>query len=80
MDDDTDAMGKIRLEDVRRLDLHPGDTLVVALPANANPQQAHNASEFLQNRLDAWHPGCHVLVVTKDVDVSVIRQTDGEPG
>lgn len=73
-------MGKIQLEDVQRLDLRPGDTLLVTVPQHTTSESAHHASQFLQDRLDTWHPGCHVLVVTKDMEVSVIPRADGEPG
>lgn len=62
----------IRLADVRRLDLRPGDTLAVAVPVSS-AQGLDRATHMLQHRLDELHPGCHVMVFPEGTDLTVLR-------
>jgi hypothetical protein len=66
----------IALKDVARLDLKPGDTLVVTLPANATAQQGHETRERILGLLGGRLAGDHLLVILEHAKLSVLRQTD----
>lgn len=67
----------IQLKDVARLDLKPGDTLVVTLAGNPSAEDAHEAKRrilaILGNQLDEHH----LLVMPETAKVSILR-TDGD--
>lgn len=62
----------IRLADVRRLDLRPGDTLAVVIPASS-AQALDRVTHMLQHSLGELHPGCHVMVFPEGTDLKVLR-------
>lgn len=62
------AMSEIIIEDVKRLVLGPNEHLVVTLPADAKAQEFHAVSEALKKHF----PAGRVLVVTKNVELSVV--------
>lgn len=59
----------IELESIRRLDIKPGETLVATLPRDARPEHAEMVSAHLK---DMVPDGVKVLVVTEDVDLTVL--------
>lgn len=71
------ATDTIQLKDVARLDLKPGDTLVVTLAGNPSAEDAHEAKRrilaILGNQLDEHH----LLVMPETAKVSILR-TDGD--
>lgn len=68
----------IQLKDVARLDLKPGDTLVVTLPADATAQEAAQAKERILATLGGRLASDHLLVIPETAKVSVLR-IDGHP-
>lgn len=61
----------IMIEDVERLDVRPGDTLVVKVP----PMMSHaQADEIAEQFLSYFGDTIQVVVATGDVEVSVIRE------
>jgi hypothetical protein len=59
----------IELESIRRLDIKPGEILVATLPRRATQEHASFAHAQLKANLP---DGVEVLVVTADVDLSVL--------
>lgn len=59
----------IEVESIRRLDIKPGETLVVGLPKGSTPEMAERARAAVKECIP---PGVAILVLTNDVDLSVI--------
>lgn len=72
------ADDKIRLKDVSRLDLKPGDTLVVTLAGDPSAKDAHEAKRRILAILGDQIDEHHLLVIPETAKVSVLR-TDGHP-
>jgi hypothetical protein len=74
--EDTPSSDTIPLENLRRLDLKPGETLLLALPATFTMEQVARCREIVTSTLAVWHPGCNVLVIPAEADVSVVPSTE----
>lgn len=61
---------KLELEDIRRLDIRPGQILVATLPEGATPQEADQVHEILKAKLPN---GVNVLVKTSNADLMVLN-------
>lgn len=59
----------IEVESIRRLDINPGETLVVGLPERATPEDVARVHATLPDYLP---DGVDLLVVAANVDLSVI--------
>lgn len=66
--------GIIPLKDVARLDLKPGDTLVVTLAGNPSAKDAHEAKLRILAILGDQIDEHHLLVVPETAKLSVMRQ------
>jgi hypothetical protein len=63
----------LHLQDLRRLDLKPGETLLVQLKdPDASAEHARDLQEDFQLCLNVWHPGTHVLVLALDMEMTVL--------
>lgn len=62
-------MKTFTVEDIRRLDVKPGETLVASVAADTTPDMARSLHEAL---LDGLPDGVKVLVVAGEVDLSVV--------
>lgn len=68
------AADTIQLKDVARLDLKPGDTLVVTLAGNPSAKDAHEAKLRILAILGDQIDEHHLLVVPETAKLSVMRQ------
>lgn len=71
----SDTEQLIPLSSLTRLDLRPGDTLVVTAPDD-RPMTVHALAAALTERMAAWHPGVHVLVVPRGTDAAVLTRAE----
>jgi hypothetical protein len=71
----------VPLKDIARLDLKPGDILVVTLAGNATSQEAAVARERILSILGDQIDEHHLLVIPETAKVSVLRteRADGDP-
>ncbi len=60
----------ITIEDVKRLDVQPGDVLLVTVPPVAAAQQADQIRAVFAEAL----PGVKIIVRSSDVDVEVVSE------
>jgi hypothetical protein len=58
----------IAITDVRRLDVRPGDTIVVRADRKGNVETWTRAIDEFKR----WYPDVHVIVVPNDADISVL--------
>jgi hypothetical protein len=59
----------IPLESIKRLDVHPGETLIITVPDDLDQHELH----VLRERLKAEIPeGVRVLIVPPSMDVQVV--------
>lgn len=73
-----DELANFRLKDVARLDLKPGDSLVVTVPDATSAQMAHDIRERIAATLgDRWTG--KVLVLPESMHVSIVSDPNGEP-
>ena len=68
----------LHLKDLRRLDLKPGETLVVKAPG-LSPEEAHVVQEYLWHAFSDWLPafsdwlpGSHVIVLGFEMEMEVV--------
>jgi hypothetical protein len=73
-----DATTSIPIADVRRLDVRPGDALVVRVPRNQ--LTAQSADEMRRSLRGLLGDGVRVVVTPDDVDITVVREVLGEAG
>lgn len=60
----------MEIEDVRRIVVHPGETLVFRVPAKGmTPERASHLKEAIEDRLPE---GVDFLVVSSDIDLEVV--------
>lgn len=62
---------EIRLRDVERLRLEPGDTLLVTVPADMDAEQVARLTKWLSD----WFPGNRSLVLQEGVSVQVVTRS-----
>lgn len=62
-------MSKIEIEDVKRLNVGPGDVLLVTVPSGTTPERANDIRNRFETRLPV-----RVLVKTADVQVQVVPE------
>jgi hypothetical protein len=67
--------GPIQIEDVKRLDVQPGDRLLVKVPATFTAPEVARLAEVLRSELG---DGIKFVIAPAGIDVSVIRPV-GEP-
>jgi hypothetical protein len=73
-----DATATIPIKDVRRLDVRPGDALVVRVP---QAQFTAQLAGHIQKQLcGLFGDGVKVVVTPGDVDITVVREVPGEAG
>lgn len=60
---------QIEVEDIKRLAIYPGETLVVRLRDRATREEVAHVSEVLKGKLPE---GVKLLVTTSNVDLSVV--------
>ena len=58
------------IEDVKRITLHPGDTLVAKVAMNLSQEQANR----IRHELKAIFPDHQVLITTPDVDLEIVER------
>ena len=68
----------ISIEDIRRLNLHPGETIVVTMPFD-DPKSILQIQEWFGYQLEVWHPGTHVLVLPSGTKCEVLSPTEEKP-
>lgn len=68
----------IQLKDVARLDLKPGDTLVVTLAGNPTAQEADQAHRRILATLGDQIDERHLLVIPETAKLSILRE-DSQP-
>lgn len=61
--------GTFELDEVRRLDLSPGDTLMITVAAKMPSSAWKEATRMIKE----WHPDVHVLVVPPGTRADVFR-------
>lgn len=64
---------KIEVESIARLDVKPGETLVVKIPESLTAQQVGVVAEAVRDQLP---DGVKVLVLGGSVELEVIGRTD----
>ncbi len=66
-----DATATIPIADIRRLDVHPGDTLVVRAP---HVRLTRDVADQIERRLlGLIGDGVKVIVMPDDTDITVVR-------
>ncbi len=73
-----DATATIPIADVRRLDVRPGDVLVVRVPRNQLTMQS--ADQIRKQLHGLLGDDVKVVVTPDDVDVDVVREVHGDAG
>lgn len=61
----------IQLSDVRRLVIHPGETLVLTVPEGITREDLHTIQDAAQEQLP---DGVGLLVISGDVDMDVVTE------
>lgn len=64
--------GLVKVAEVQRLDLQPGDTLVVTVATRMQPEQWMKATDAIKK----WHPEVHVLVLPPGARTEVVRNAE----
>lgn len=59
----------IEVESIRRLDVKPGETLVVTLPETARPEDMASIEAAMVDRMP---DGVKLLIVSHDVELGVV--------
>lgn len=63
------------IEEVARLALKPGDTLVVKINEQFHGPLAAEQTDVMRRRLEAIFPGHKVLIVWAGIDLEVVEST-----
>lgn len=59
----------VEIEDIRRLVVHPGETLVIRVPKGTSEERAKNIREAVHANLPE---GVQFVIATDDVDFEVV--------
>jgi hypothetical protein len=71
---------KMDIEDIKKVNLNPGETLVVQIDTGQMPPQRTN--KYLNQVADAWKelfPNNQVIVINKSTALTVIGNESGPP-
>lgn len=63
----------IEVESIRRLDVKPGETLVVTVPDDLTEQEIHDTRDALLKNLP---DGVAAIVMNRDVELSVVSSVE----